>query len=71
MNPVYTFQEYQFDEASYIRNVREHNGERKYPKTHRFDVTPYFEEQRLRFGQTVGVDEFPVIEPETSPEVVH
>jgi hypothetical protein len=25
MNPVYTFQEYQFDEASYIGNVSERN----------------------------------------------
>ena len=71
MSPVYTFLGYQFDEASYSRNVREHNGERKHPTTHRFGVTPYSEEQRLCFGQTVGVDEFPVIEPETSPEVVH
>ena len=40
-------------------------------KTYRFDVTPNFEEQRLRLGQIVGVDKSPVVEPQASPEVVH
>lgn len=37
----------------------------------RHDVAPYFKEQRFCFRQTVGIHEFPVIEPQTSPEVVH
>ena len=34
-------------------------------------MAPDLEEQRFRLGQTVGVDELPIIEPETSPEVIH
>jgi hypothetical protein len=34
-------------------------------------MTPDFEEQRFRLGQTVGVDKPPVIKPQTGPKVVH
>ena len=54
-----------------IRRVRGCNWENKFLNANRFDVTPDFEEQGLHLGQTVGIDEFPVIEPQTSPEVVH
>ena len=38
---------------------------------YRFDVTPYFEEQRFYLVQIVRIDKLPVIKPQTSPEVVH
>ena len=44
---------------------------RKFSNAYGFDVTPNFEEQWLRFGHTVGINKFAVIEPQTSPEVVH
>jgi len=71
MNPVYTFQAYQFDEASYTRNVREHESETEVDGTYSFNVTPDFEKQRPRLRQTMRVDKPPIIEPQTNPEVVH
>ena len=54
-----------------IRRVRRCNWEREGLNAYSFDMTPDFEQQRFRLGQTVGVDELPIIEPQTSPEVVH
>jgi len=71
MNPVYTFQAYQFDEASCTRNVGERESEAKVLKKYRFDMTPDFEKQRLRLRQTMRVDKPPIIEPQANPEVVH
>lgn len=54
-----------------IHSTSEHEYTAELLRTYCFDVTQDLEEQRLRLGQTVGVDKPPVIEPQTSPEVVH
>ena len=54
-----------------IHERLEYASTAEFLKTYCFDVTPNFDEQGLRLGQTVGVDKLPVVEPQAGPEVVH